>query len=437
MTTNHETALIGLLIKQPALMDSCQLLFNFANPFSDPKLNKIFGHIQQLCDMSNKIDRRELMKLGGAHGIPADFYGDIAQNAGFEINLGQYVQDVYNGHVKQLLSTMGNKIINCVNDDLNDASEYLRICRETIEGIEKASCVSTGVTIEDAIKEVKEKTEMLAAGDDKHYIKTGILAIDRLIVGLTTKTMSVVGARPSLGKTAQGITFMSNMMSNNVACGFISVEMSEAEILERLVQVRSDVSVYEFNHQEMLPSRKDKFHQHLDSFGGCPLVQVQRTTNRKISNIRSIARNMKNNNPELKVIFVDYLQKVLGSDARQDKRIQIDEVSATLTDMATDMDVHICCMAQLNRQGDEIPTMSHLKDSGQIEQDSHYIFLLHRNLEEQRNATPEELKCLDSQVRVAKNRGGRTGTADVAYNAITTKFYDSYTDYSQNDNGGM
>lgn len=433
MTTNHETALIGLLIKQPALMDSCQLLFNFANPFSDPKLNKIFGHIQQLCDMSNKIDRRELMKLGGTQGIPADFYGDIAQNAGFEINIGEYVQKVYNGHVKQLLSTMGNKIINCVNDDLNDASEYLRICRETIEGIEKASCVSTGVTIEDAIKEVKEKTEMLAKGDDKHYIKTGILAIDRLIVGLTTKTMSVIGARPSAGKTAQGITFMANMMADNVACGFISVEMSEAEILERLVQVRSDISVYEFNHQRMSPSRKDKFHQHLDSFGGCPLVQVQRTTNRKISNIRSMARNMKNNNPELKVIFVDYLQKITGSDSRQDMRLQVGEVSATLTDMAADMDVHICCMAQLSRQGDEAPTMSHLKESGQIEQDSHYIFLLHRDLEAQRNAGPDELKALDSQIMIAKNRGGRTGMADVAYNAITTKFYDNYTDYSQNE----
>ena len=433
MTTNHEVSLIGLLIKQPALMDSCQLLFNFPNPFSDAKLNKIFGHIQQLCDMSNRIDRRELMKLGGAQGIPADFYGEIAQNAGFEINMGQYVQDVYNGHVKQLLSTMGNKIINCVEDDLTDASEYLRICRETIEGIEKSSCVSTGVTIEDAIKEVKEKTEMLAAGDDKHYIKTGILAIDRLIVGLTTKTMSLFSARPSIGKTAGAITMMSNMMSNGIACGFISVEMSEAELIERLAQVRSSVSVYEFNHQNMGQNRKQSFYQHLEGFGDCPLIQIQRTTNRKIGNIRSIARNMKNNNPELKVIYIDYIQKVMGSDARQDKRIQVDEVSASFTDMATDLDVHVCALAQLSRAGEEAPRMSHLKESGSLEQDSSYIFLLHRDLEAQRNAGPDELKCLDSQIMIAKNRGGRTGMADVAYNAITTKFYDNSGDYSQNE----
>jgi len=423
MKTNHEISLIGLLMKQPALMDSCQLLFNFANPFSDQRLNKIFGHIQQLCDMSNRIDRRELMKLGIAQGISADFYGEIAQNAGFEINLGQYVQDVYNGHVKQQLIIMANKVINCDKDDLNGASEYLRICRETIEGVEKASCVSTGVTIEEAIAEVKEKTEMLQAGDDKHYIKTGILAIDRLIVGLTTKTMSLFSARPSIGKTAGAITMMSNMMSAGVPCGFISVEMSEAELMERLAQVRSSVSVYEFNHQNMSQNRKQSFYQHLEGFGDCPLIQIQRTTNRKIGNIRSIARNMKNNNPELKVIYIDYIQKIIGSGS--DKRLQVDEVSATLTDMASDMDVHICALAQLSRAGEEAPKMSHLKESGGLEQDASYVFLLHRDLEAQRNASPEELKSLDSQIMIAKNRGGRTGMADIAYNAITTKFYDA------------
>jgi replicative DNA helicase len=436
MTTNHETALIGLLIKQPALMDSCQLLFNFPNPFSDAKLNKIFGHIQQLCDMSNRIDRRELMKLGGAQGIPADFYGEIAQNAGFEINMGQYVQDVYNGHVKQLLSTMGNKIINCVNDDLNDASEYLRICRETIEGIEKASAVSSGVTMSEAVDEVIEKTEMLQTGDSKYYMPTGILAIDRLIIGLTTKTMSLLAARPSVGKSAGAVTIASNMTKNDIACGIISVEMTEPEILERFTQVRSDVSIYEFTNQNMSLPRKQVFFEQLKVFRDCPLLQIESTINRGISNIRHIARNMKNKNPDLKVIFIDYIQKIQGPDKSQSLRIQVGEVAKTLTDMSKEMDVHICCMAQLNRDGDDIPKLSHLKESGDLEQECHYAFLMHRDLDAQKKASTEELKCLDSQIMVAKNRGGRTGVADMAYNAITTKFYDSTFDH-MNDNGGI
>ena len=436
MTTNHETALIGLLIKQPALMDSCQLLFNLKNPFSDGKLNKIFGHIQELCDMSGNIDRRELMKLGIKEGIPADAYGDILSNAGFEINLSSYVQSIYEAHTKQLLNTLGHKLVNCINDDLTSVSEYLTICRETIEGIDKAASITTGVTIEEAIQEVKKKTEMLAAGNDHHYIKTGILAIDRLIHGVTTKTMSILAARPSQGKTALGITAMSNQMAAGVASGFISVEMSEAELIERLAQVRSDVSVFEFTHQNMGQGRKDKFYNSLDNFGGCPLIQIQRTTNRKIGNIRNMARNMKNSNPDLKIIYIDYVQKILGSDPRAMKTAQMEEISGALTDIATDMDVHICCLAQLNRGGEETPSMSHIKDSSCLEQDASYIFLLKRSLEEQRTAQGPELKALDAAILIEKNRGGRTGVANLAFNAITTKFYDATFDH-MNDNGGI
>jgi replicative DNA helicase len=111
--------------------------------------------------------------------------------------------------------------------------------------------------------------------------------------------------------------------------------------------------------------------------------------------------------------------------------------NADCMEVMADMDVHICCMAQLNRGGDELPSMSHLKESGDIEQDAHYIFLLNRDLEAQRTAQGEELKALPAKIMIAKNRGGRTGLADVAYNAVTNKFYDGYTDYSQNNNGGF
>ena len=435
MTTNHETALIGLLIKQPALMDSCQLLFNFANPFSDAKLNKIFGHIQQLCDMSNRIDRRELMKLGGAQGIPADFYGDIAQNAGFEINMGQYVQDVYNGHVKQLLSTMGNKIINCVNDDLNDASEYLRICRETIEGIEKASEITTGMTIEEAVEKVKEKTKRLQEGDKNHYMPTGIRGIDKVIIGFQTKQTSLIASRPSVGKTAKALTIMSNMTFDyNVACGLITVEMEEDSCLERMAQTRSNISIREFLNKDMAEDRKASFYHHLNSFKNNPLIQVQRTTKRGINNIRHMMRNMKNKNPDLKVIFIDYIQKLQGSDTRQDMRLQIKEISGVLTDAASDLDVHVCMMAQLSRGADDSPPqISHLQESSALEQDAWIVMLLHRDLAGQRNADSQEKKNLDADVMIAKNRDGPTSVVQLKYNAITTKYFDGYTDYSQNE----
>jgi replicative DNA helicase len=384
--------------------------------------------------MSNKIDRRELMKLGGAQGIPADFYGDIAQNAGFEVNMGKYVQDVYNSHVKQLLSTMGNKIINCVNDDLNGASEYLRICRETIEGIEKASEITSGITIEEAVEKVKEKTHRLQEGDNKHYMPSGIRGIDKVIVGFQKKQTSLIAARTSVGKTASALTMMSNMTLNNIACGFISVEMSEDSCLERLTQVRSSVEIREFTDHTMSEERKKVFYHHLDTFKDNPLIQIQRTTKRGVNNIRHMMRNMKNKNPDLAIIFLDYIQKVQGSDPRQDMRIQQKEVSGVFTDAASDLDIHISMMAQLSRAADDsAPELKHLKESSNLEEDCWIAMLLNRDLSAQRSADNQEKKSLDCQVSIAKNRDGPTGLVDLKYNALTTKFYDGYTDYSQNN----
>ncbi len=426
MNDNYEIQLIGLLINKPKLLDSCQLLFGFPAPFRDPRLNQIFIHIQQIYDF-NGIDKRELMKLGVEKNIPLEFYSSIIASSGFEISINDYIQDVYSDAVKRQLEALGQTIINCTKDDLTSATEYLRACRATIDGIEKASCMKTGVTITEAIKEVKEKAEMLSLGDNKHYMKTGILAIDKIIMGLTVKTMSIFAARPSVGKTAGAITIMSNMAKQGVATGFISVEMSEAEIVERLAQVRSDVSIYSFAKQNMQDTDKQKFFNHLDSFDNNSLVQIERTTNRSINNIRSMAITMKNNNPDLKVIFIDYIQKLKGPDTRQGLREQISEVSAIITDMATDLDLHIMALAQINRDGDDLPKVKNLKETGNLEQDAHYIFLLHRDLAAQHEGNYDT----DASIGIAKNRGGRTGIANVKYNAVTTRFYDDGHSYAE------
>ena len=101
-------------------------------------------------------------------------------------------------------------------------------------------------------------------------------------------------------------------------------------------------------------------------------------------------------------------------------RMQVNEISSTLTDMTADMDVHIASLAQLNRQGDEAPKLIHLKESGKLEEDAHNVFLIHRDLNQQHEGNYDG----DAFVSIAKNRGGKTGLAAIKYNGKTTRFYD-------------
>lgn len=417
--SNHGMALIGLLIKQPDLIDHCQILTNFENPFDTPNLNTVFRNIQSLYGNTGKVDRRELIKLGLPE-ISTEYYLSLSKASGFDVEINHYIQNVFEAHTKQLVSNLGHSIVNCSNDDLNDVSVYLKRCRDVIDGIEKNSVVSNGVTIPEAIQEVENKIMSLQTLDNKHYIKTGILDLDRLIIGLETKKMSVIGARPSVGKSALGLTFMSNMMNMGTPCGFVSLEMSEAECLERIAQVRSGVCISEFSNSRMATDNQRRFYKELEVIANCPNIQVSRLTDRRISNVRRTIRKMKNNNPELKVVFIDYIQKVIGDDSSQDMKGQVAAISGILTDIAVDMDIHVCNMAQLNRQGEEAPRLSHLKESGRIEEDANYVFLIHRDLNQQHSGMTDS----EAYIGVAKNRSGKTGNIQIRYNGETTRFYD-------------
>ena len=423
---NSEFALIGLLIKKPDMLDHCQLISNFENPFLGNYLNQIFANIKKLYNTTGKVEFRSLMKLGQP-AIPSDFYSELMRSSGFDVNIHEYVQEVYSSLLKRKLSALGCKLINCHEDEINTGSDFLRASRADIDEMEKNSCVTTGVSIAEAIQEIYDKTESLAKDDGKHYLKTGVLSIDRIIVGLTVKTMSIWGARPSVGKTALAVTVMSNMTLNKIACGFVSVEMSEAEIVERIAQVRSGVSVYEFTNSQMPPKQQQKFYHELNKIGSCPYLQIEKTTNRKIGNIRSIIRKMKNKNPALEVIFIDYVQKIQSDDRSQDMRMQVNEISSTLTDIAADMNIHLAVLAQLNRQGDEAPKLIHLKESGKLEEDANTVFLIHRDLNQQHEGNYDG----DAFISIAKNRGGKTGLAQIKYNGKTTRFYDDCHNYAE------
>jgi replicative DNA helicase len=425
---NTSFALLGLLIKKPDLINDCQLISNFDDPFCEQYLNHIYTDVKNLYYESGRVDMRELMKRGLEKDINIELYSQLTAQSGFEEALKDYVSEIYDGMVKRKLQVLSHHIANCTNDGVNEAEKYLSIVRNELESIEKNSVVSTGVTLPEAVRQVIDKALRIAEGKQDDYMKTGICALDRLICGLTTKTMSVIGARPSVGKSALGLTLLSNLAQSGIACGFISVEMSEAECAERIIQVRSGISIEDFNTN---PTNRviQGFTQQAEILRDCTNIQITRTTDRKIGNIRSIMRTMKSNNPNLKVVFVDYLQKITGS-SRNDRRGQVDEVSAILTDMATDLDIHVCALAQLNRDGDDLPKMKNLKESGGIEQDAHYVILIHRDLGEQFNGNYNQ----DCHLFVAKNRGGRTGKVDIKYNARTTLFYDGGNDWG-NHNG--
>lgn len=252
---------------------------------------------------------------------------------------------------------------------------------------------------------------------------TGLFDLDEYLEGgLRPGELVIVGARPSMGKTALGLTIGVNM-ATDYGVGLLSMEMSHSEVNDRLTAMLGRVSLSSVKRPargeglawdrvvEGVESAK-KLNLHTSDHGGLTINQV-----------RSKARNLKRVHG-LDVLVVDYIGLMTGLDAKANRNTQLEEISRGLKTLAKELGICVLCLAQLNRKSeerpDQMPMMSDLRDSGAIEQDADVIVFIKRPIMANPELGPQWNNY--AKLSVAKNRQGRCGYLDLAYIGEQTKF---------------
>lgn len=142
-----------------------------------------------------------------------------------------------------------------------------------------------------------------------------------------------------------------------------------------------------------------------------------------INQVRAKARNLKRLHG-LNVLIVDYIGLMAGLDSKQSRAYQIEEISRGLKSLAKELDIVVVCLAQVNRGAAEKltqpPSLHELRDSGAIEQDADVVAFIHRPI--QANPEAGEQFRNYAQLRLAKNRQGRTGDVHLFYHGEITGF---------------
>jgi replicative DNA helicase len=254
-------------------------------------------------------------------------------------------------------------------------------------------------------------------------IPTGLSDLDEYLEGgFRPGELVIVGARPSMGKTALGLTIGVNQ-ADRYAVGVLSMEMSHAEVNDRLTAMLGQVnlsSVKRPNKGDGL--RWDRVIEGVDRAKTLNLA-VSDQGGLNINQVRSKARNLKRVRG-LNVLVVDYIGLMSGLDPKANRNTQLEEISRGLKGLAKELGICVMCLAQLNRKSeerpDQMPMMSDLRDSGAIEQDADVIIFIKRPI----MANPE----LGSEwqhyakLSVAKNRQGRCGYLNLSYQGEFTRF---------------
>ncbi|HEY2813406.1 MAG TPA: replicative DNA helicase [Acidimicrobiales bacterium] len=262
----------------------------------------------------------------------------------------------------------------------------------------------------DRLEELYERGEAITG------IPTGYYELDELLAGLQPSALVVVGARPSMGKTAfaLGIAQTAGLKTQRPVLLF-SLEMSQLEVTQRILCAEARVDATRVRNGKLSEADWSKIHHAVGRLAGAPIF-IDDNPNITVMDIRAKSRRLKSRIGDLGIVIVDYIQLMSGRMAAENRQVEVAEISRNLKILARELECPVVALAQLNRQletrADKRPMLSDLRESGSIEQDADVVLFLYRD----EVYNPEALENKGTaEILVAKHRSGPTGKVRLAW----------------------
>lgn len=247
-------------------------------------------------------------------------------------------------------------------------------------------------------------------------VPTGFAKLDMYTSGFQNSELIIIGARPSIGKTAFALSMMQNIAcEKRIPCGFFSLEMPYESIGMRLLAQEARVSMSKIRSGMIKNTDVAKIQNAAGRWYDAPLYVVD-TPNMHLLDLRAKARRMVMDH-QVKIIFIDYIGLITMEDNKKEQWEQISEISKSLKALARELQIPIVALCQVARDAEgQEPNLAQLRGSGSIEQDADVVMFLHRN------RLKEEVTAQDAKIILAKQRNGATGDIDILFLPAYSKF---------------
>ncbi len=258
-------------------------------------------------------------------------------------------------------------------------------------------------------------------GDAITGVPTGYADLDERLSGLQPNALVIVGARPSMGKTAFALGMASHAaIEKREPVLFFSLEMSHLELTQRLLCSEARVDSARMRNGKLHESDWPKVVNAIGKLGEAPLF-IDDNPNLTVMEIRAKARRLKSREG-LGLIIVDYLQLMSGHGSSENRQVEVSEISRGLKILARELSVPVVALSQLSRgleaRADKRPVLADLRESGSLEQDADVVMFIYRD-EVYNNESQDKGVA---EIIVAKHRNGPTGTEKLAFLDHFTRF---------------
>ena len=314
-----------------------------------------------------------------------------------------------------------------------DFEELLDDVEKRIFNISQKSRPQRFVLIKEELSGAYERLEQLHRGDGSlRGVPSHFHQLDNMLSGFQKSDLIILGARPSVGKTALALDIARQAAIHGKAVGIFSIEMSREQIIDRLIATQAKIPLWRLRTGRL--SNDNEFslvQQALDELSKAVLY-IDDTPSPSILQMRSAARRLQMEQG-LDLLIIDYLQLIQPRTATENMVQQVTEISRGLKALARELNIPVLALSQLSREIDKrdikVPRLSDLRESGSIEQDADVVMFIYRK-DRDRVETPEDEQNL-VEIIIAKHRNGPVGSIQLRFDPDRVSFHNIDTIHKQ------
>ncbi len=377
--------------------------------FRNSRHKKIMAEIINMFEENKPVDvitlSEELKEKGKLESVGGTYYlneilNDLCHTTE---NLEYYIKRLKLNRYRENLKRVGIKLSKLdeknvdINELIDDAEDILlKIVNY------KASAQSD---LEKAANYIKQIEKELNSDEEIRGFETGIMEFDKMTEGIDNDDLVIIGARPSVGKTAVALNiadFAAFHAKKKVA--IFSLEMSKRKLTRRLLSIRSWLSKKNFKKYE------DRFNKATEELKDMDIF-IDDSSYITALDIKAKAKKLQKQSG-LDLIIIDYLQLMQSVKKYDNQHAELSEISRSLKLLAKELQVPVIALSQLNRESekriDTRPRLAELKGSGSMEQDGDIICLLHRERK-------DGMLSKNTELIIAKQREGPIGIVNLLF----------------------
>ena len=422
-----EEAILGSILIDERLINKVSETLD-AKDFYRQSHKTVFNAMISLKNQNNVIDiltlteyLNNINKLEEVGGIA--FVTSLPNKVPSTANLDYYIKIVKEKSFLRKVSYMGESIASLgYNNEDNTPEFILDKIEQMLSGLTKKMILTKVDNIQSqTLSAYMEIENIINNKGNLLGLETGLDDLDHFLQGLKNSDFMILAARPSMGKTAFALNIASYLaVEKDIPVVFFSLEMSSIQLIHRIFSIRGLIDMTELKSGNLNNQMTQELINISNKLSYSKLIIQDNIFNLAV--LRSTARKLRRER-NIKLIIIDYLQLLEGTH-RENRNLEISEISRSLKLLAKELDIPIIALSQLSRSVEsrqvKKPMLSDLRESGSLEQDADIVMFLYR--EDYYNPETENKNITD--VIVAKNRNGPTGTISVYFHKEYVRFQD-------------